>query len=111
MKLDSLWEFGEKIHEFKHETLLLWNSDIYHGQDDLGESVKSFLETSAGGTRVIVSSSGCGSFWLLIAVEIRTRHQMSLLQFRYLSPCPAFLRKWIYSFVIDHLKMQTKPFY
>lgn len=57
-----------------------------------------------------VSSSGCGSHHPLAGVGERIRPQMSLFQFQNLSACPAFLRKWGYSFVTAHLKMQTKPF-
>lgn len=58
----DLGELGEKIHECKDQMWVLWNSVTYHCQGDLEGSVKSFLESSAGDTRMVVSSFGCGSF-------------------------------------------------
>lgn len=58
----DLWEFGEKIHECEDQMWVLWSSVTYHCQGDLEGSVKSFLESSAGDTRMLVSSFGFGSF-------------------------------------------------
>lgn len=58
----DLGELGEKIHECKDQMWVLWNSVTYHCQGDLEGSVKSFLESSAGDTRMVVSSFGYGSF-------------------------------------------------